>query len=246
MSPFIQAILFDLGGTLMYARAAWGPIESRADLAFAQSLHAQGLSIDPADFAAIFRRRLKEYYVRREESLFETTYLSVAKELLQEEGHATISEAGIRSALDALFSVTQQNWILEEDALPMLRYLEDSGYRLGLVSNAGDNQDVFRLAEKFGIEPFFDFILTSAACSYRKPHARIFELAMAHWHIPPGEIAMVGDTLEADILGAQNAGLFSIWITRRSNPKADHIHRIQADLTLPALSDLPSALDKLR
>jgi HAD superfamily hydrolase (TIGR01662 family) len=246
MPHFIQAILFDLGGTLMYARDSWGPVESRADLAFAQSLHAQGLSIDPKEFAAVFRRRLKEYYVRREESLFETTYLSVAKELLLEEGHASITEAGIRSALDALFSVTQKNWILEDDARPMLHYLEDSGYRLGLVSNAGDNQDVFQLAEKLGIEPFFDFILTSAACSYRKPHARIFELAMAHWHIPPGEIAMVGDTLEADILGAKNAGLFSIWITRRANPKTDHLRRIQPDLTLPALVDIPSALDRLR
>ncbi len=246
MSRFIQAILFDLGGTLMYAREAWSPIETRADLAFATSLHGQGVQIDPLDFAIRFRRRLKEYYIRREESLFETTYFSVAKELIREDGSSTITEAGIRSALDAMFAITQSNWTLESDALSTLKRLESDGYRLGLVSNAGDNQDVFQLAAKFRIEPFFDFILTSAACSYRKPHPRIFELAAAHWRMPPGEIAMVGDTLEADILGAQNAGLFSIWITRRANAKEDHLQRIKPDISLPALMDIPAALDNIR
>jgi HAD superfamily hydrolase (TIGR01662 family) len=246
MSRFIQAILFDLGGTLMYARDEWSRIEARADLAFASQLSSQGVAVDPAEFARNFRRRLLDYYLRREETLFETTYLSVAKELLQEQGFSHITEAGIRSALDALFSVTQANWVLEHDALTTLRDLESRGYRLGLVSNAGDNQDVFQLAEKFAIEPFFDFILTSAACSYRKPHPRIFELAVAHWNMPPHEIAMVGDTLEADILGAQKAGLFSIWITRRANPKADGRHHITPDLNLPALADLPEALSRLR
>lgn len=245
MSRFIRAILFDLGGTLMYARDQWSPIEARADLAFAENLHAQGMEIDSAGFALHFRERLKEYYIRREESLFETTYFSVAKELIQEQG-SSIAEAGIRSALDAMFAITQTNWILEGDARPTLKQLENDGYRLGLVSNAGDNRDVFQLAQKFKIEGFFDFMLTSAACSYRKPHSRIFELAAAHWSMPPGEIAMVGDTLEADILGAQKAGLFSIWITRRANPKADHLRRIKPDLSLPALADIPTALDRIR
>jgi len=246
MSLFIQALLFDLGGTLMHARNNWSPVQTRADLVFAESLRTQGVDIDPSQFARTFRNRLLEYYIQREETLFETTYLSVAKELLAEQGYPTMTEADIRSALDAMFSITQKNWAIEPDAVPTLRELEARGYRLGLVSNAGDNQDVFQLAEKFGIEPFFDFILTSAACSYRKPHTRIFELAVAHWRMPPYEIAMVGDTLEADILGAQNAGLFSIWITRRANPKADHMQRIKPDLSLPALADIPAALSRLR
>jgi putative hydrolase of the HAD superfamily len=246
MSRFVQAVLFDLGGTLMYARGAWLPVETQADLGFAESLRAQGLEIDPPGFAATFRKRLLAYYIQREQTLFETTYLSVARELLDEQGYSHIAEADIRSALDALFAITQKNWLLEEDALPTLRNLQASGYRLGLVSNAGDNQDVLRLAKRFLIEPFFDFILTSAACSYRKPHARIFELARSYWNIPPREIAMVGDTLEADILGAKNAGLFSIWITRRANPKTGDLQRVQPDISLPTLTEIPDALAQLR
>ena len=246
MSRFIRAILFDLGGTLMFARDPWLPIETRADLVFAEKLRGQGVEIEQPEFAQTFRRRLKEYYIRREQNLFETTYLSVAHELLQEHGYPNLAEAVVRSALDALFDVTQSNWVLESDALSTLKNLENSGYRMGLVSNAGDNQDVVELAEKFRIERFFDFILTSAACSYRKPHPRIFELALAHWDIPVREIAMVGDTLEADILGARNAGLFGILITRRASPRADELPRIQADLSLPALGEIPPALHALR
>jgi len=246
MSRFIRALLFDLGGTLMYARNPWPPIEARADRTFAKSLRDQGLDIKPSEFVREFRTRLKEYYIQRDEDLFETSYLFVARELLRDKGYHNVTEAILRPALDRLFAVTQANWMLESDARSTLKVLQSSGYRLGLVSNAGDNQDVFQLVERFKIEPYFDFILTSAACSYRKPHPRIFELALVHWHIPASETAMVGDTLEADVLGAQKAGLYSIWITRRANLKSEDVLRIQPDLSLPTLAGIPAALKALR
>ena len=135
--------------------------------------------------------------------------------MLAERGYPGLEESAVRPALDALFTVTEENWELENDALLTLKMLESAGYRLGMVSNAGDDKDVMTLVERFGIGPYFDFILTSAACGLRKPHGRIFELALAHWGFPAAEVAMVGDTLEADILGANRAGLYSIWITRR-------------------------------
>ncbi len=244
MSRFIKAVLFDLGGTLMYARHPWPPIEVQADQALANRLWEQGLDIPPT-FAAEFRARLADYYAQREQSLFETTYFSVVREMLSERGYPNIAEAIIRSALDALYAVTQGNWVLEEDALLTLKVLESGGYRLGLVSNAGDNKDVFQLVERFQLEPYVDFVLTSAACSYRKPHPRIFELALAHWGIPAREAAMVGDTLDADILGAQKAGLFSIWISRRTHPTSEELARIHPDARVDALLEIPHLLSGL-
>jgi HAD superfamily hydrolase (TIGR01662 family) len=243
MNRFLRAILFDLGGTLMYAQNPWKPFEARADEALADRLRTLGVDI-PSSFAAEFRERVTEYYEEREQSLFETTYFSVVRGMLIERGFTQITEAVIRSALDALFSVTQENWALEEDAVLTLKLLESAGYRMGLVSNAGDNQDVFRLVERFRIEPYFDFILTSAACSYRKPHPRIFELALTHWNIPAQDTVMIGDTLEADILGAHNAGLYSIWVTRRAH-HADERPRIQPDLSVSTLLEIPQRLSQL-
>ena len=244
MKTLIRAVLFDLGGTLMYSRDSWEPILERGYQSLADSLCEQGFSLDCAELPKTVRYHLDRYFARRDEDLVETTYLAVLRDLLADHGHPNVETAIIRRALDAFYAETQPNWLLEEDALLTLRTLEAGGYRLGLVSNAGDNQDVFQLVDRFQIEPFFDFILTSAACSYRKPHPRIFELAMAHWNIPSREIAMVGDSLEADIRGAQRLGIFAAWITRRVSQTANR-HGVQPDAEVQTLHELPALFSRL-
>jgi putative hydrolase of the HAD superfamily len=243
-SRFIRAVLFDLGGTLMYSRAPWEPILESGYQALVDSLCEQGFNLDRSLLSKTVRYHLDRYFARRDEDLFETTYTVVLREMLAEQGYPDVSLSVIRRALDVFYAHTQPNWILEEDALLMLRTLEAGGYRLGLVSNAGDNQDVFQLVDRFKIEPFFDFILTSAACSYRKPHPRIFELALAHWSIPAEEIAMVGDSLGADITGAAKLGIFTIWIARRAT-HTDGLTKVRPDATIHTLSELPVLLRRI-
>lgn len=244
MTVIIRAVLFDLGGTLMYSRDAWEPILDRGYKALSDTLCAEGFDLNRVDLPRAVRYHLDRYFARRDEDLFETTYSTVLRDLLAENGYPNADEKAIRRALDAFYSHTQPNWLLEEDALLALRTLEAGGYHIGMISNAGDNQDVFQLVDRFKIEPFFDFILTSAACSYRKPHPRIFELAMTHWNIPAHEIAMVGDSLEADIRGARGLGIFSVWITRRASRKAAP-PEVQPDAEIETLSELPALLSRL-
>lgn len=243
MAVFIRAVLFDLGGTLMYSRDPWEPILERGYQALAASLCEQGYDFDCVNLPRLVRYHLDRYFARRDEDLFETTYMRVLRDMLAEKGYPNVADKIIRRALDAFYAHTQSNWSLEEDAMLMLRTLEAGGYRLGLVSNAGDNQDVFQLVDRFNIEPFFDFILTSSACSYRKPHPRIFELALAHWHILPQEVAMVGDSLEADIAGAKPLGIYSIWIKRRVS-RVPTSPKVQPDTTISTLSELPGVLSR--
>jgi FMN phosphatase YigB (HAD superfamily) len=111
---------------------------------------------------------------------------------------------------------------------------------MGLISNAGDDQDVQMLIDKAGVRGYFDIILTSAAQGIRKPNPRIFYQALQHWGTHPERAAMVGDTLGADILGAKNAGIYSVWITRRAARKQPHQETIIPDGKVDALSELPS------
>ena len=77
-----------------------------------------------------------------------------------------------------------------------------------------------------------------------RPHPRIFELALAHWQIRPQDAAMVGDKIEADIKGAQQIGMVSVWITRRCEPRSER--PVPApDAIISTLSELPQALDNL-
>ena len=243
---FLRAVLFDLGGTLMYERASWEAVTARADEALTNYLRAQGLELNLSTFPREFRTRLRKYFSRREQDLLETTYSFVLYDVLKDKGYGDVPESIVRNGLDQLFAITQTNWVLEDDALPTLQKLEADGYRMGLISNAGDDQDVQQLARRFGIDRYFDFILTSAACSYRKPHRRIFELALSNWYFLPSEAVMVGDNLDADVRGAQSVGLFTVWISRRAGKRTENQRLIQPDSSLTSLSELPAVLDRLQ
>ncbi|GAB4484150.1 MAG: TIGR02253 family HAD-type hydrolase [Anaerolineales bacterium] len=240
MPRLLQAVLFDLGDTLMYSPNPWPPVFERAGQALADSLRASGLSIDHQSFGAEFRQKLDEYYMDRDRHLFELSTTVVLGQLLAHKGHPDVPQATLRAALDDFYAITQQNWLLEADATSTLAELQSAGYRLGLVSNAGDNRDVFQLVEKFDIEQYFDFVLTSAACSYRKPHPRIFELALAHWGYMPDQAAMVGDRLDADVSGSKMLGMFAIWIKRRARNQTPG--PIPPDAIIERLADIPALL----
>lgn len=230
----------------MYERSSWHDITARGDEALTKYLINQGMELNLSTFPVEFRRRLGEYFSQREKDLLETSYTFVLIELLKDKGYTNLPDDVIRKALDSLFSITQTNWVLEEDALPTLKKLEKDGYRMGLISNAGDDQDVHQLVRRFGIASYFDFILTSAACSYRKPHPRIFELAIANWYFLPSETVMVGDNLDADIRGAKSASLYAVWISRRAGSSSEDQPRVQPDATVSTLSELPALLDYLQ
>lgn len=243
---FLRAVIFDLGGTLMYERASWDAITAQADEALTNYLREQGMELNLSTFPREFRKRLGKYFRQREKDLLETSYSYVLRDVLTDKGYRDVPDRVIRNALDRLFGITQTNWTLEEDTLPTLQKLETDGYRMGLISNAGDDADVQQLARRFGISQYFDFILTSAACSYRKPHPRIFEIALSNWYFLPSEAVMVGDNLDADVRGAKSAGLYAIWLTRRAGKRTEEELLVQPDASLSALWELPAFLDRLQ
>jgi len=243
----IRAVIFDLGNTLMYPVASdlWPEVIRRGNQALMDYLCDLNILVECDTFMDDFNQRLHEYYDERDKEMVETSTFLVLKELLAEKGYTNVSDSIIRESLDAHYAVTQKNWQLEEDALTCLSTLQEQNYKLGLVSNAGDHRDVLQLVEKFELEPYFEFILTSAGCGYRKPHQRIFELALEQVNARPEEVAMVGDTLNADILGANKIGMYSIWITRRTEFPPDETLPIQPRSIISSLGALPTLLREL-
>ena len=237
----IQHILFDLGGTLMHSRGDLADTFARADIALSQKLHEHKIELD----TKVFRARLHKYYDQRDKDYYETTYHFVLRELLEELGYVEVNEAVLRSALDAMYSITQFNWVLEEDAIESLQKLKSKKYHLGIFSNAGDDKDVQELIESFGIRSYFDFVLTSAACFYRKPHPRAFEIALAQWSISPNDAVMVGDSLQADIRGAKSLNMKTIWITRRAQFNTAEEQRVQPNFSLRDLNELLPTLERI-
>ena len=245
--PKIKALLFDLGDTLMYFDGAWPEVMQRADRELLAALLQSGIDLDETRFLALFRQRLNEYYEQRESEFIEYTTAYVLGNVLGELGHPEVETGFIERALESLYRVTQQHWLVEDDAVATLTILRAAGYLIGYVSNAGNDADVQQHVDRGDLRRFADFVLSSAACGVRKPNPRIFEIALANWDIDPKNVAMIGDTLGADILGARNAGLYSIWVTRRADTPGnrDHADTIHPDAKIEKLSDLPALLESL-
>ena len=59
---FLRAVIFDLGGTLMYERSSWHDITAQGDEALTKYLINQGMELNLSTFPVEFRRRLGEYF----------------------------------------------------------------------------------------------------------------------------------------------------------------------------------------
>jgi putative hydrolase of the HAD superfamily len=253
----ITTVLFDLGSTLIYSKKPWPPIFEQADRALVEGLQRGGIVMNSASFYADFDTFLDTYYAQRGTGTVEITTSASLAELLARKGFRNVPGAVIREALDAMYAVTQQNWVLEDDAIPTLEMLRERGCRLGMISNTSDDKNVQQLVDRWELRPYFESIITSAGCGIRKPDERVFRLALDHFGVPPEATAMVGDTLEADILGANQIGIRSIWITRRvegpdfeARPLRESIDHstayrsesLRPDATISRLNEIPSLL----
>jgi putative hydrolase of the HAD superfamily len=239
-----EVVLFDLGNTLLYFDGLWDQVIPAMDTALLQSLQTSGYRLDLQDFIPQVERRFAEFDAQKSGEFLEFSTAFILRSLLSEMGYSEIPDAVLRKAIRDMYAVSQAHWQREADTLPMLQDLHTQGYRLGMISNAGDDQDVQTLIDKAGIRGYFDIILTSAAQGIRKPNPRIFYQALQHWGIPPERAVMVGDTLGADIVGAKNAGIYSVWITRRASPDQPHQELITPDATIATLSALTEILDR--
>jgi putative hydrolase of the HAD superfamily len=79
-------------------------------------------------------------------------------------------------------------------------------FRLGLISN-GTSATQREKLNALAVEGLFDPVVISEEVGFRKPDARIFELAIANWRFAPSSVLFVGDDPVSDIGGAKAAGM---------------------------------------
>lgn len=244
----IQAVLFDLGYTLINFEGDYKRVIAESYLVLAQSLRAAGYHIDTNEFARRFDQIISDYYRAREEDLIERPIESYLAQVLASFEIFDPRKSLIVSALENMYRASERYWQLENDAQPTLQALKDAGYRLGMITNAANADNANRLIDLFELRPYFEVIMISAVEKIRKPDSRIYARTLARLDLPAEQVVMVGDTLTADILGAQNTGLRAIWISRRADrPENQRVAAdIKPDAVIESLSELQSALQTLR
>ena len=129
---------------------------------------------------------------------------------------------------------------LFEDTLPCLDWLRAAGVRLAAVTNASGSHQRAKL-DRLGIGRFFDTVIIAGELGAAKPDPVIFHTACARLGVPAEATLHVGDLLEADALGARDAGLHGVWLDRALT--ACHEVRTDAGVhVIESLADLPELL----
>jgi putative hydrolase of the HAD superfamily len=94
----------------------------------------------------------------------------------------------------------------------ILEYLHQSGIRTAVVSNIMQSTECLRRRiNELLPENHFEFIIASSDYLFRKPHHRIFELALKKAKVPADKVWFCGDNLHCDIEGAYKAGMKPLW-----------------------------------
>jgi putative hydrolase of the HAD superfamily len=94
-----------------------------------------------------------------------------------------------------------------------LRALRAAGARLVVVSNW--DVSLHEVLARTGLAPLVDGVVTSAELGAAKPDPRIFARALAvAGDVPPAAALHAGDSPDADVAGAQAAGIAAVLVTR--------------------------------
>lgn len=106
-------------------------------------------------------------------------------------------------------------WVVYDDVRPTLIALAERGWRHIILSN--HVPELPWLVEALGLGSCVEHVITSARTAFEKPREEMFRIALAVAGMPES-CWMVGDNPDADVLGAEKAGIKGI-LVRRSDPR---------------------------
>lgn len=125
---------------------------------------------------------------------------------------------------------------LMEGAKDVLTLLQEE-YTLGIITN-GLSENQHTKLNVSGIGPYFSHIVTVDMVGFPKPDPRMFHAALQRAGIQPSDALYIGDTYEADIVGAYKAGLSVIFFNPDDldnpggHPQVKHLKDIPSQLSL--------------
>jgi len=209
----IKHVFFDLDHTL------WD-FEKNSNLTFEKLFKTHNDELDLQDFLTEYVPINFQYWkLYREEKVskenlrygrlketFDKLSFSVTDDLIH-----LLSEEYIR--------VLPSNNHLFDGAIELLEYLHPK-YELHIITNGFEEVQNLKL-EKSGIEKYFNSIITSESVGVKKPNPRVFIYALDKANAKAENSIMIGDNLEADIIGAIQCGITSIHFNLENLKYAD-------------------------
>lgn len=197
-------VFFDAGGTLLTSSPAPAEI-------FRNALSAKGHRVDRAALSEAIKT--PDAIV----ALIRPLTSSLEREFFRSVNARILEHLGLRAEdadLDAIGAAFERDALYRPypEAVRILRELRSAGIRTGVVSNFSHRLP--RILKETGLAPHLDTVTYSFEAGAEKPHPMIFHSALARAGTTPEKAVMVGDSFEADYLGARQAGLHAVLLCR--------------------------------
>jgi len=240
MARRVKGILFDFGDTLVdFGQPDVASVfEAGARLTYE---YLQSLSKLLPSFVAYHRRQLRALrwnYFKSKLTRREFNSLDLLGRLATRMGHQLTDDQMLELAW-LWYEPLSRSASVEDGLRDMLRRLGECGIKLGLVSNTFVPAAVLdRHLEQLGLLELLPVRVYSCQVGYRKPHPDIFAIALHRAGLEASEALFVGDSLRADIFGANRAGMISVLKDPAGRHNHDPIrprHRIQTLRELPGI-----------
>ncbi len=225
----IKCITFDLDDTLW----AVNPVVEQANHTLIEWLQQNAAAFTQTHGLSDFPRLRREVLEKHPEIAHSVTQIRIKllEHGLQLAGYSEAeSEALALQAFEVFLDARQQVTFFEH-AIAMIRDLHWQGYRIGALSNG--NADI----ERVGLSDYFDFQFSADKVGTEKPHPLMFEQMLHHVGLRPEQVIHIGDNPVHDIEGANNVGLWTIWVNL--DGKTEHV---PATRTVTCLSEIPAAV----
>lgn len=219
----IRCILFDLGNTLWEHNNKHTLQKAEQ----AANLHAVTLlkkllppetlpTNDPSLLGGLFRVAVERETHRLgiENWGYEPDFALATMHAIQRLQLPEVDRTTATALFDALRVRIPVSRHLFRDTLPTLDALKKRGFLLGIITNRQYGGEPFMEdLQEMGLLDYFDtrHIAISADLGIRKPTPAIFLDVLDKCAILPEETAMVGDSLRADIVGANNLNMLAVW-----------------------------------
>jgi len=234
VTPPIEAVIFDWGGTLS--------VFVEVDLADMWRLTAARL--DPARVDVVCER-LAAIEVATFDRVATDQVASTLADILRtasSEFGIDVAEAVLEEAATHYLDSWTPHIVHEPDAGPVLRGLKDRGLKTALLSNTHWPRAFHEhFLERDGLADLLDARLYTSEMSHMKPHPSVFAAALdAIGVVDPAAAVFVGDRKFDDIAGASSAGLRTVWRRNETVPG----HDVTADAEIGALGELPALIDR--
>jgi FMN phosphatase YigB (HAD superfamily) len=212
MKKPLKAILFDMGSTLLeFENSTWDVLRKLSTERGYEFLKEKNLTLPNfEEFSGILSA---EFFLARsevEQSLKEMKFEKVIFDFFTKLNLNT-SDGIYGSFLEIYYEPVTNQVTLVDGAEKVLKFFKEKNLKIGLISNT-IFPEKFHLRElkRFGLYPYLDAYFFSSQVGVRKPHPKIFQLALKKLKVDSSEAVFIGDRLQEDVGGAQNVGMKGI------------------------------------